>query len=250
MTGFLKAERTHSRKRRCGAAWEYISPFGMTALLVTLTVPDGAGERRVAAGVDRCVEILRSARVGALHLAHGFPYGTLLRDAGFAPPDCSALLRLRAGEILASACPVRRRALVCARSAGRATAAAIDALAGAFRYVTLELPPAEFERAAAVVESVGLAPERLCRDGTSDADAALFFARPNRPIYLPAGCRCLFAGTPPFPTGGREVERVEFLLPERWRGTLPASFAPAPILSQALDTGRILPEDVKIASVT
>lgn len=246
MLGLLRA--CPAAGRRFAVRAEPTAPLGVPAGLFTLETPGRAGDRRRERALGELETALRRAGIRTLLFHRGFPHREYFLSRGFRAADCQALLAVKAGEIAACLSPRRGRALLTVRRADGYALRAVSRLAADFRYVTLDCPPEAAERLTNAVSGLGAAPEPL-GFGTSDADAAVFFAPPNRPVYLPARCRVVRLCPPtPLICGGREAERFGFTVPERRRKDLPEGFYLPAVLSDAVESGKIPPEEVKITA--
>lgn len=234
-----------SRTRRYAFERTVISPMGVPAALVRVGIPERAGARRRDRALRALADLLRGERVSRLVLEEGFPERDALLALGFREADSACLLGSLAGEIAASGALSRFRALLCVRDASARSLDTARDLAKRFRRLSLVAPAGVRDAVFEAVAPLGVTPEAA--GPWPDADAAVFFSEPPRPVYLPARCRVLRLCAPtPNIAGGRETERLRFTVPARCAVRLPARFPLSPILSTALEWGRIRPEEITV----
>lgn len=244
MLGLISSVRTDGR--RCGLELSAPEPLGMGCIWAQIRIGARARERRVRRCLDACAERLTALRARRVVFAEGSPFREYFLDRGFTEADCEALLAEKAGEIAAAGAKKSERALLSTpRADGRSVRAARE-LVGRFRYLLIDAPEEAFDILEEVCGGYGVTPERMGPGRFADVDAAVFMARPARPVYACARCAAVFVrGGRELLLGGREIGNVSFTLPAHLSFQLP--FPAAPILSAAVECGRVAPSEVHVA---
>lgn len=247
MLGLLGFENIRGRRYRIEK--HYAEPLGVPSAHITVKIPGRASPRRTEKAAEELQEILRGERVSELLFEKDFPMRDALLGLGLREAGCGHLLAAMSGQIAAAFTLGHERALICTCGAGRLVLRATRVLAESFRYVCVISPDGAYAALAESLERMGVTAER--GGAAPEADAAIFLSPPVRPVYLPARCRVHRVCMPtPLIAGGKLIDRIGFTLPERYRGTVPPGFTPVPILSAAMEWGRITPEEVKIHCLT
>ncbi len=235
-----------SEGRKCYVNYRPVSPLGVSCVWAEVSAPGRVRERRLFRALPGCAARLSELGVRRAVFGEGFPYRDFFLSRGFDEISAEPLLAVSAGRIAALAASGRGGALLVSDRADRLTMAAAETLCRSFRRLILDVPPGAFEALEEVCAALGAVPETLPRGRAADVDAAVFMCAPAAHILTPAACRAVFVnGGQRYLLGGREVERVSFGLPEKYRFDLP--FPALPILSAAVEAGRIEPEEMKIS---
>lgn len=241
----IRSEFTGKRRGEVGAVTCF--PLGLPAILVTLGLPRNLSEKRLTRLLGKCATVLEANRVRLVLTRGDFEYGDRIFDMGFSRPDCRELMRAKAGPILALSAKGRERALIASVRADNDAVRAFRELAGEFRHITLDMPFSEAERLSDRLKYLGLTAEPMPRSRTVEADAAVFLTAPQRPVFLPSRCVYLSPdGHGGGILGGREVTHVSFRIPGVASPNIPEGFDGSALLSLALASGRLSPEDVAV----
>ena len=244
MLGLLNHRVSAARGTKCRVLTDAVYPLGLPAVLVTFEIPTSTRQKRLLRALDGAALALRRMRVGTLLFSDGFPYRDFFLDRGFSEGDCRELMRRKAAPILSLACSVHEKVLISARRPNSPSLTLARELGEVFRYVVTDIPGTGEEFLDACAD-MGLVPEPIRWDRVADVDAAIFLDVPPSPVFLPERCRVIrLCAKSPLICGGREVERVSFRLPERYRDGIPDNFPKAELLSLALEFGRVTPGDV------
>ncbi|MGM9520945.1 MAG: hypothetical protein ACI3VB_00515 [Oscillospiraceae bacterium] len=249
MLALLEAEPIYGRRRRCFETFGAESAAGINCLRLTLHVPDRLGERNLERCIERSAGQLKAMRVRQLVFRKDFPYRERFLELGFTECGHDAPLRATAGDIICRAAKNHGSAFLYAPRPTQDVCRALRKLCGGFRYLTAYVPEGQTQLME-IAEEYGISLTALRRDGEAPSDAAVFFGSPRRLITLPGGCAVLFADGKrgDMIYGGREISRIVFRVPERFRDELPAGFPEMQLISAALYGGKLSPEDIKIDS--
>ncbi len=245
MLGLISS--TAAAGRKCGFEIVCEDPLGVRCARAEIFVGEKARGRRAEKCLARCEARLEALYVRELIFADGFPFRDRFLARGFREAGCGPLLAAKAGEIVAKAAGGRRSVLLSTPRADRRSVRAARELVGRFRYLLLDAPEPAFETLEEVCAEYGAAPERMGPGRFADVDGAVFMEPPRLPVYASARCAALLPnGGRRLMLGGREIADVSFVLPERYAFSLP--FPAAPILSAAVESGRIDPGEIAVAS--
>lgn len=237
-----------ARGSGCRVRVEGTEVLGLPAALATVEVSPRIREKRLIRALEGLCGTLKLMRVSTVLFSYDFPFRDFFLDRGFREGDSRELLLIKAAEILKAASPARTRVLLSAPRADRRAARLARELGQEFRYLVTDIP-GDTSAIEAACADLGLTPEPMRRDGIADVDAAVFLGAPARPVFLADRCRTVLIGEKtPYICGGREVERVRFRLPDRYRDGIPKNFPQDRLLSAALEAGRLPAGEVTVES--
>lgn len=250
MIGLIELLENIPRGSKCRVRMDGIRVLGVPAVLAHIESPARPRQRSLLRTLDSCAGTLGVTRVTTVIFSDSFPHRDFFLDRGFREGDCGELLRVKAAEILSQSAPRHERVLLSGPRWNRRASKLLLELGEKFRFVLLDVPHLDLNTLDFGCNDLGLSPELLRRDRVADVDAAFFSDAPAYPVFLPDRCRVLRLGEKtPLICGGREIDCVEFTLPDALERTIPENFPRLRLLSAALECGALRGEDVKVSGV-
>ncbi len=238
-------EHPMGRSRRCREIIEPVRVLGLNCLELILIAPETASARKKRLQIDRTSGLLGAIRGSELCLRMDC---TLSEDLkGFPSADRGPLIEALAVDIVKRAVPDRSSVFLCFGLLTTSVIQTFHRLCRDFRNITVEAGPNAVERLSrdAEVYGVSLTPPRL--DGLVEADAALFFSPPQRPLRASDNCAVLStSGDCPLLQGGNVVRKIGFDYPQEYRKTLPRGYPEDTLFAAAVRAGKIPAGDIKI----
>lgn len=249
MIGLIDFVENIPRGSKCRVRMEGSRVLGIPAVLALIEAPARPRKKSLLRALDNCAGTLGVLQVGTVFFSRTFPHRDFFLQRGFREGDRRELFRVKAADILTQSSPRCEKVLLSARRPDRRISKLLLVLGERFRFVLLDVPGLDINSLDAGFRDFGLSPGFLRRDRVADVDAALFLDDPAYPVFLSDRCRVLRLGDKtPLICGGRDIERVEFTLPEALEGTIPENFPRLRLLSAALECGAIRGEDVRVTN--
>lgn len=222
--------------------------LGLPAAVVSVEV--SSRPRRARKALEEALRRLMELKPRRVVYERGFPYMKPCAAAGFVPAGAD-LHRFLAPQAAAAACPEGGAVYFYAARPDRVVREHISRMRHRFRHILAETGGGRrftddllFEFGLSVIQNPS--PERL-----RDASAALFYAKPDRPVVLSPQCVVLAprrAWLEKIESGAFVAGLEVGLKTGKWP-PLPEGFPPEPLIGAALEAETLRPEEVAVLRV-
>lgn len=227
--------------------------MGMNAMRVSIETPKARKPDALSKRIQIAVSALHQQRIRKLSFSNHFPYKQQFLRESFFEIDSIFLFQTMAGEIAAKISgDGEKTAAFFARRVMEYEERALISLCANYRYVMLQVDEGGSAISRNIRRKYGISVIDKPTDyQLNGADMALFFSPPRRKIILPDKCVAITVAKSNIDDVcyHQSVTGVTFRMPENLCNVLPRGIEPEPILSEALLSGMIRLDELKVLNV-